>query len=96
VQIARGSFPPLATVVQRPRLPCSAQLRQAPSQVVSQQTPSMQLPEAQSAAAMQVSPFDLRPLHCLVRAPGMATHGWPVVQSASLSHEILHAPPEHL
>jgi hypothetical protein len=36
----------LATFVQRPRLPCSAQLRHAPSQVVSQHTPSMQLFEA--------------------------------------------------
>jgi len=86
----------LATFVQRPRLPSSAQLRQAPSQVVSQHTPSMQLFEAHSVAAVHVRPFDLRPLHCLVRAPGMAMHGWPVMQSASVSHETLHAPPEHL
>jgi len=95
-QIARGSLPALATLVQRPRLPCSAQLRQAPSQVVSQHTPSTQLPEAHSVPAMHTSPSCLSPLHCLALPPGTATHGWPAVQSASVSHETLQAPSEHL
>jgi hypothetical protein len=41
-QTARGSALPAAMATQRPGVPGSAQLRQAPVQALSQQTPSTQ------------------------------------------------------
>lgn len=95
-QIDRGSGAAAATSVQRPRLPCTAQLRHAPPHELSQQTPSTQLPDAHSAAAAQVRPFIFRPLHCFVDDPGTLTQGCPSAQSVSTVQVLLHAPAAHL
>jgi hypothetical protein len=65
----------------------SEQLRQAPVQAVSQQTPSTQKPDAQSAAAVHVLPFVCLPLPQL--------WFWQAIvgaQSAFVVHIVLHAP----
>jgi hypothetical protein len=82
--------------MQRPRLPCSAQLRQAPSHELSQQTPSTQFADAHSPAAAQVRPFIFRPLHCFVDDPATLTQGCPSAQSLSPVQVFLHAPAAHL
>jgi hypothetical protein len=52
VQLRRGSWAPAATDVQCPSVEVSAQLRQAPWQAPSQQTPSTQNVLAQSLLAV--------------------------------------------
>src|SRR5687767_12186179 len=57
VQILRLSTAAAASGVHFPFDDVSAQLRQAPVQAVSQQTPSTQKPDLQSAPCVQVPPF---------------------------------------
>jgi hypothetical protein len=61
VQTPWGSAAPAATRVHVPSFPATAQLRQAPSQVVAQQTPSRQWPFTQSAFALQDCPSTFLP-----------------------------------
>lgn len=61
LQTPCGSAPPAAIDVQVPSEPGTAQLRQAPVQVVAQQTPSAQCPFTQSASALQVWPSTFFP-----------------------------------
>ena len=60
-QRAAGSMAPVATLLQTPREPGSAQLRQAPSQAVWQQMPCAQNPLLHWAPASQVAPSSTRP-----------------------------------
>jgi hypothetical protein len=61
VQIPAGSTVPVATMVQVPWLPLSAQLRQAPLQALSQQNPWAQNPLRHSLPSVQEAPRSLRP-----------------------------------
>jgi hypothetical protein len=61
LQTPCGSAPPAAIEVQVPSEPGTAQLRQAPVQVVAQQTPSAQCALTQSASAAQVCPLTFCP-----------------------------------
>jgi hypothetical protein len=61
LQTPCGSAPPAAIEVQVPSEPGTAQLRQAPVQVVAQQTPSAQCALMQSASAVQDWPGTFRP-----------------------------------
>jgi hypothetical protein len=75
--------------VQVPFAEASAQLRHEPVQAVSQQTPSTQLPDAQSVAALQTPPFVSLPQLWFWQAiPG--------AQSAFVLHVALHAPAAHV
>jgi hypothetical protein len=85
-QLRRGSWAPAATGVQCPSVDVRAQLRQAPWQAVSQQTPSTQKPLPQSLLATHDWPRLLGP-----QLP--FTHEWPATQSASLAHRPRQAPP---
>src|SRR6185437_5296327 len=77
-------FPP-GLFLHMPGDEASAQLRQAPVQALSQQTPSTQNPERHSPAAAQVWPFSLGP-----QLP--FTQARPVSQSAFVVQRELHAP----
>jgi hypothetical protein len=61
MQTPCGSAPPAAIDVQVPSEPGTAQLRQAPVQVVAQQTPSAQCPFTQSVSVVQVWPSTFCP-----------------------------------
>lgn len=62
----------------------SAQLRQAPVQAPSQQTPSTHLPETHSPSAAHVTPRFFLPHWPLTQA-------WPLSQSPSVAHAVVHA-----
>jgi hypothetical protein len=80
--------------VQVPSEPGTAQLRQAPVQVVAQQTPSAQWPFTQSASAVQVWPSTFLPQ--VPTVPPVATvQVCPGAQSAWLEQYSLQAPPVH-
>lgn len=85
LQTLRLSDVPAASGVHLPFVDASEQLRQAPVQAWSQQTPSTQNPDLQSAAAVHVPPFCLGPQLLL-------THAMPATQSASLAQTLLQAP----
>ena len=87
-QTPRGSMLPAAIDVHLPGADDSAQLRQLPTQVVSQQTPSTQWVESHSVPAEHGWPFCFGPHRPL-------THAWPVSQSASERQTLLHAPSTH-
>jgi hypothetical protein len=72
--------------VQRPSVDVSAQLRQAPWQPVSQQTPSTQKPLPHSVLAAHDWPRLFGP-----QLP--FTHACPARQSPSLAHRLMQAPP---
>jgi hypothetical protein len=61
VQTAAGSGWPVATLVQRPSEPASAQEKQGSEQVVAQQIPCAHCPDWHSAPAEQNAPFGLGP-----------------------------------
>ncbi len=63
---------------------------QVPLHLVSQQTPSTQLPDEQSEATVQVLALLSGPPQT---PPGPQT--FPVAQSASLAHVVLQAPAAH-
>jgi len=65
---ARVSAFPVPTIVHLPRDDGSAQLRQAPVQALSQQTPSTHCPDLHSAALPQLWPFCLGPQVWLTQA----------------------------
>jgi hypothetical protein len=67
----------------------SAQLRQAPAQGPSQQTPSTQKPLPQSVALVQLWPIGFGPQLPL-------THACPSWQSVSTVHVVAQAPFEHM
>ncbi len=69
-QTPRGSMLPAAIDVHLPGADDSAQLRQLPTQVVSQQTPSTQWVESHSVPAEHGWPFLLRPAQALDRTRG--------------------------
>jgi hypothetical protein len=85
-QAARGSAAPAGTGAQRPIDDGSAHERQAPWQGSPQHTPSTQKVLAHSLPLVQLCPGSFGP-----QLP--ATHAWPVWQSASVAHFVLHAPP---
>jgi hypothetical protein len=94
LQVVCGSAPPAATEVQVPSEPEIAQLRQAPVQVVAQQTPSAQCPFTQSASAVQVWPSTFLPQ--VPTVPPVATvQVCPGAQSAWLEQYSVQAPPVH-
>ena len=84
----RGSALPAAMDVHLPSVATSAQLRQAPVQSESQQTPSAQWPFTQSAFAVQALPS-------LILPHDLLTHAWPDSQSASTTQSLRHSPPAH-
>jgi hypothetical protein len=84
-QTPRLSTTPCVSGVHVPRDEASEQLRQAPSQAVLQQTPSVQKPDAHSVPFTHVPPGFLRPQLFL-------THAMPATQSASVVHVGLHVP----
>jgi hypothetical protein len=84
-QTLRESSAPAARLVQRPLEDGRAQLRQAPWQAFSQQTPSTQKFDAQSAFALQSWPGCLGP-----QLP--MTQACPAWQSPSCLHGVLQAP----
>ncbi len=88
LQTPCGSAAPAGLGVQVPSEDDSAQLRQAPGQATSQQTPSTQKLQAHSLPAEQGCPFDLGPQLPL-------TQLWPVTQSASVAQWLMQAPPVH-
>jgi hypothetical protein len=92
LQTPCGSAPPAAIDVQVPSEPGTAQLRQAPVQVVAQQTPSAQCPFTQSASAAQVWPSTFFP-----QVPSVAPAGivqlCPGAQSAWLEQYSVQTPP---
>ena len=91
LQTLCGSAPPAAIEVQVPSEPGTAQLRQAPVQVVAQQTPSAQCPFTQSASAVQVWPSTFFPQVPTVLPVGMVQL-CPVAQSAGLEQDSVQAP----
>jgi hypothetical protein len=94
LQTPCGSAPPAAIDVQVPSEPGTAQLRQAPVQVVAQQTPSAQCPFTQSASAVQVWPSTFLPQ--VPTVPPVATvQVCPGAQSAWLEQYSVQAPPVH-
>jgi len=74
-----------ASGVQVPRAEDSAQLLHAPAQASLQQTPSVQKPEAQSAAFVHAPPFVCVPQLWFWQA-------MPGAQSAFVAHVVLQAP----
>jgi hypothetical protein len=88
VQWFSGSVP-AGTSMHCPSLPAIAHERQVPPQAVAQQTPSMQKPEAQSAAAVHAAPGGLGP-----QLP--FTHAAPPTQSALLAQSARQASPPGL
>jgi hypothetical protein len=85
VHTLRLSTVPADSGVQVPFADVSAQLRQAPVQAVLQQTPSTQLPEAQSVGLVHAAPFVCGPQLLLTQA-------MPGAQSAFVVQVVLHAP----
>jgi hypothetical protein len=85
VQMLRTSGLPAATATHLPGIIGSAQVRQAPVQALSQQTPSTQWLEAHSLASVQVWPFCLGPQVLLTQAI-------PVSQSRSVWQVVVQAP----
>jgi hypothetical protein len=85
LQTARTSGLPAAIAMQWPGDEGSAQLRQAPVQALSQQTPSTHWLEAHSLAAVQVWPFCLGP-------QVLFTQAMPVSQSRSVWQVVVQAP----
>jgi hypothetical protein len=75
----RVSSFPTAIAMQSPGEPGSAQLRQAPVQALSQQTPSTHWFDLHSPAVVHIWPFCFGP-HRLV----VVLHAIPMAQSASL------------
>jgi len=75
-----GSAIPAGTGAHRPGDPATLQARQGPHASLSQQTPSVQWPLAQSTLRVQVAPLGRRP-----QAP--PRHMFGGTQSASLAHE---------
>jgi len=92
VQVLRGSGAPAGTSTHCPGDPGSAQLRQAPWQLLSQQTPSTHSADSHSVASPQDWPFFFLPQLPVTPGAPVKTHAWPVAQSASLEHAPLHAP----
>jgi hypothetical protein len=85
VQTPRGSALPGAMGMHRPGALGSPQLRHAPVQALSQQTPSTQWLLAHSLAVLQTLPS--------LRGPQfLLTHATPGAQSASLPHVTVQAP----
>jgi hypothetical protein len=76
VQAEAGSGAPVATAVQVPMVPVSAQETQEPAQAVAQQIPCAQLPDRHSPFVEQAAPVGLRPHEALVQT-------FPVEQLAS-------------
>ena len=68
MHIWRGSAEPAATSVHLPMLLLRLQLRQAPVQALSQQTPSTQWPFWHSPSVLQVWPSGLGPQLSLTQA----------------------------
>jgi hypothetical protein len=91
LQTACGSAPPAAIDVHVPSEPGTAQLRQAPVQVVAQQTPSAQCPFTQSASAVHVWPSTFLPQVPTLLPVGMV-HVCPGAQSAWLEQYSVQAP----
>lgn len=91
VQTPCGSAPPAAIDVQVPSEPGIAQLRQAPVQVVPQQTPSAQWAFTQSASAVQVWPSTFFP-HVPIVPPVGTVQLCPGAQSAWLEQYSVQAP----
>ena len=91
LQTPCGSAPPAAIEVQVPSTPATAQLRQAPVQVVSQQTPSAQCALMQSASAAQDWPFTFRP-QVPTEAPAGMVQVCPGAQSVWLEQDSVQAP----
>ena len=89
LQVARGSEAPLAARVHLPRLPVSAQLRQAPVQGVLQQMPSTQFLFWHSVLATHFCPSSFGP-----QVP--RTQAIPSAQSAFTVHFELQALLAHL
>jgi hypothetical protein len=77
---------PSVDAVQVPSLPATLQASQGPVHETPQQTPSVQYPEAHSAARLHASPAARADTH----AP--ALQNFPPLQSASLAHGEAHAP----
>lgn len=83
LQALRGSGSPAATLRQRPGEPGRLQLRQAPSQLLSQHTPSTHWPESQSSALAQAWPFLRFPQIPWVTPPTVLdTQAWPGSQTS--------------
>jgi hypothetical protein len=80
---ARGSCWPAATSAQWPMAAFVAQNRHKPSHASSQQTPSVQWPDAHCSSRMHVRPSNRSPLP---HTP--STHSAPVEQSASDAHVV--------
>lgn len=80
-QTARGSGVPAGTLVQRPRAVGSPQVTQVPTQVLLQQKPSTQKPDAQSFAVVHAWPLGRLPQLPLVQMLG-ATQSALLVQVA--------------
>jgi hypothetical protein len=81
----------VATSVQVPSDPATAQLRQAPVQVVAQQTPSTQCEFTQSASAVQDCPSTFWPQVPIV-CPAGIEQVCPGAQSACTLQDSLQAP----
>jgi hypothetical protein len=97
LQILRGSGSRSATFRQRPGEPGRLQLRQAPSQRLSQHTPSTHWPESQSSALVQTWPFLRFPQIPWVTPPTtLDTQAWPGSQTSVplRSQLVSHAPLE--
>jgi hypothetical protein len=73
-----------ASGVQWPIVEASAQLRHAPVQALSQQTPSTHMPDTHSPSAAHVTPRFFLP-HCPF------TQAWPLSQSPSVLHDCVQA-----
>ena len=91
LQTLCGSAPPAAIDVHVPSDPGTAQLRQAPVQVVAQQTPSAQCAFTQSASAAQVWPSTFFPQVPTV-PPGGTVQLCPGAHSAALEQYSVQAP----
>ena len=89
MQTPRGSALPAGIDVHLPGDEASEQLRQAPVQAVSQQTPSTQWVERHSVLAPQGAPVGLGPQRPFTQA-------WPESQSMSERQTLLHAPSAQL
>jgi hypothetical protein len=86
--MARGSAFPATTEVHVPRVLGSEQLRQAPLQSVSQQTPSTQWLLSHAASPVQGLPMLILPHDPFLQR-------CPISQSASTLQSTLHAPSRH-
>jgi hypothetical protein len=91
LQTVCGSAPPAATLVHVPSEPATAQLLQAPVQVVAQQTPSAQWALTQSPSAVQDCPFTFCP-QLPSFCPLAIVQACPGAQSLVEVHSSLHAP----